>query len=308
VCYSTEKNPVTEDNKAQSPGKGKGNFSVEVSGLKANTTYYARAYAISDLGRVYGNEISFTTYVAFPSEVLTIPATGITASTATLGGNIIQSGTPEYHERGVCYATAETPSITDDKMSVNGTGTGSFTVIVSGLADNTVYYARAYAINAWGAVYGDAVSFKTLPDPEMIFVEGGTFMMGSPTNVGNSNESPAHMVTLASFYIGKYQITQEIWEAIMDDNPSWFKIGADYPVENVSWDNVQEFISKLNALTGKNYRLPTEAEWEYAACGGKKSKGYTYSGSNDIDDVAWYNDPTDSTYPVGRKQPNELGI
>jgi formylglycine-generating enzyme required for sulfatase activity len=125
---------------------------------------------------------------------------------------------------------------------------------------------------------------------EMVFVEGGTFTMGCTAEQGNdcnNDEKPAHQVTLSSFSIGKYEITQAQWQAVMGSNPSEFK-GDSLPVEMVSWDDVQEFISKLNAQTGKKYRLPTEAEWEFAARGGVKSKGYKYSGGNNIDSVAWY--------------------
>jgi formylglycine-generating enzyme required for sulfatase activity len=113
---------------------------------------------------------------------------------------------------------------------------------------------------------------------------------------------------IKNFKIGKYEITQAQWQAVMGNNPSEF-VGDDLPVGNVSWDDVQEFLSKLNATTGKNYRLPTYSEWKYAASGGNKSKGYKYSGSNNSDEVAWYNDNSDGKpHPVGTKAPNELGI
>ena len=148
-------------------------------------------------------------------------------------------------------------------------------------------------------------------DIEMVFVRGGTFWMGCTAEQGNDclvGEKPAHEVTVGSFNIGKYSITQAQWQAVMDDNPSHFK-GESLPVEQVSWNDAQKFISRLNAATGKQYRLPKEAEWEYAARGGDKSQGYKYSGSNNVGDVAWYEDNSDgSTHPVGRKQPNELGI
>ena len=144
---------------------------------------------------------------------------------------------------------------------------------------------------------------------EMVFVEGGTFMMGCERG-GDcwQAETPLHSVTLSSFSIGKYPITQKLWKAIMENNPSKFE-GDSLPVENVSWGEVQDFISKLNARTGKNYQLPTEAQWEYVARGGSKSKRYKYSGSNNVDNVAWYNDNSGGkTHPVGTKQSNELGI
>ena len=143
---------------------------------------------------------------------------------------------------------------------------------------------------------------------DMVYVEGGTFTMGATSEQGSDvkdNEKPAHSVTLSSYYIGKYEVTQKQWVEIMGSNPSLFK-GDNLPVENVSWYDVQEFLRRLNAKTGKRYRLPTEAEWEYAARGGNRSWGYKYSGSNDIGTVAWYD--VNSTHPVGSKSPNELGI
>lgn len=140
----------------------------------------------------------------------------------------------------------------------------------------------------------------------MIAVEGGTFQMGSEN--GNSDEKPVHSVTLSSYYIGQMEVTQALWNAVMGNNPSSFK-GDDLPVERVSWSDCQVFISKLNELTGENFRLPTEAEWEFAAKGGIKSKGYIYSGSNTIGDVAWYDGNSgNKTHAVGTKTPNELGI
>ena len=142
---------------------------------------------------------------------------------------------------------------------------------------------------------------------EMIFVQGGTFQMGS--NDGESDEIPVHKVTLSDFLIGKYEVTQKQWRNVTGKDPSNFKNCDNCPVEEISWNDVQEFIQKLNQKTGKSYRLPTEAEWEYTARGGNKSWGYAYSGSNSIADVAWYNDNSDSkTHPVGQKQPNELGL
>ena len=142
---------------------------------------------------------------------------------------------------------------------------------------------------------------------KMVTVEGGTFTMGGTSEQGDdaySNEKPTHSVTVSTFAIGKYEVTQKQWVEIMGTNPSYFTGDDNRPVEQVSWNDVQEFITKLNARTGKNYRLPTEAEWEYAARGGNKSKGYKYSGSNNLDDVAWYSENSDkTTHRVGEKQP-----
>ncbi|MBQ6653606.1 MAG: SUMF1/EgtB/PvdO family nonheme iron enzyme, partial [Prevotella sp.] len=140
----------------------------------------------------------------------------------------------------------------------------------------------------------------------MIRVVGGTFQMGESAD--DNDVTPVHDVTLSDYYIGETEVTQELWEAVMGSNPSYFS-GAKRPVECVTWNDCQEFITKLNALTGQQFRLPTEAEWEFAAKGGTKSKGYTYSGSNTIGDVAWYFDNSDNqTHEVATKAPNELGI
>ena len=145
----------------------------------------------------------------------------------------------------------------------------------------------------------------------MVRVEGGTFMMGATSEQGSDafdDEKPAHQVTLSSFSIGKYEVTQEEWQVVMGSNPSSFK-GAKRPVENVSWMDCQEFIRKLNRLTGKRFRLPTEAEWEYAARGGNRSVGYKYAGSDNLGSVAWYDGNSgNETHPVGQKSPNELGL
>ena len=148
----------------------------------------------------------------------------------------------------------------------------------------------------------NGVSFTMIP------VEGGTFQIGSNDSDAYNDEQPVHQVTLSSFSIGQTEVTQELWEAVMGSNPSYFN-GNKLPVERVSWNDCQTFIGKLNELTGKTFRLPTEAEWEYAARGGNKSNGYKYSGSNTIGDVAWYRDNSNSTtHEVATKGPNELGI
>ena len=168
----------------------------------------------------------------------------------------------------------------------------------------------------------NAVELPTPPDEyetftvgdvsfRMIKVDGGSFTMGATSEQGsdaNDDEKPAHQVTLSSYYIGETEVTQELWQAVMGSNPSNFK-GSQCPVECVSWEDCQEFISRLNAKTGRNFRLPTEAEWEYAARGGRKSNGYKYAGGNNIGDVAWYDGNSYSqTHIVGLKRSNELGL
>lgn len=145
----------------------------------------------------------------------------------------------------------------------------------------------------------------------MVEVGGGTFTMGATSEQGSDawdEEKPAHEVTLSDYYIGQTEVTQALWEAVMGNNPSDSK-GDNLPVERVSWDDCQVFIQKLNQLTGKQFRLPTEAEWEYAARGGRKSRGYKYAGGNNIDSVAWCDGNSgNETHPVATKQANELGI
>ena len=144
---------------------------------------------------------------------------------------------------------------------------------------------------------------------EMVFVQGGAFKMGF--NLGAEDELPIHEVQLDDFYIGKYEVTQQQWRMIMDQdtNKRYFEGCDSCPVERVSWYNVQEFIDKLNQQTRMNYRLPTEAEWEYAARGGNLSKGYKYSGSNADVTVAWkVGNSRNRTQLIGKKKPNELGI
>ena len=151
----------------------------------------------------------------------------------------------------------------------------------------------------------------------MVPVEGGSFTMGATQEQGSdasSRERPAHQVTLTSYLIGQTEVTQELWMAVMGSNPSYF-IGNQLPVERVSWEDCQTFIAMLNEMTNQSFRLPTEAEWEFAARGGNESQGYKYSGSNDLASVAWYsyNDSWElrgtgyyGTHTVATRSPNEL--
>ena len=143
----------------------------------------------------------------------------------------------------------------------------------------------------------------------MVYIEGGTFNMGATEEQGIDKTRwayPVHEVTLSSFYICKYETTQEVWVAVMGNNPSEFK-GSKLPVSNVTYRDCIEFVNKLNLITGKTFRLPTEAEWEYAARGGNKSRGYKYAGSNVLSEVAWCDGPP-KPHKVGLKTPNELGL
>ena len=152
----------------------------------------------------------------------------------------------------------------------------------------------------------NGVSFTMIP------VEGGTFTMGlteGQVSDGQGNNVTPHEVTLSSYYIAETEVTQELWLAVMGTNPADFSDNLQNPVQKVTWGECQTFISMLNEKTGKTFRLPTEAEWEFAARGGNMSQGYQYSGSNDLDEVGWYDHNSGgSPHPVGTKAPNELGL
>ena len=205
------------------------------------------------------------------------------------------------------------------KVEIKKDGYGTESKQVNILEGQTATIAGVLSTNTSSSVAsGTSSSGNTITIPvkndisiDMVRVEAGTFTMGATAEMKHpdDDEKPVHQVTLTNdYYIGKYEVTQALWQTVMGNNPSRFK-GDNLPVEKVSWDDCSEFISKLNTITGKTFRLPTEAEWEYAARGGKKSRGYQYSGSNNISDVAWYDGNSgNKTHAVGSKQANELGI
>ena len=272
--------------------------------------------------RSYGGSSSTYRYTGLRLALGAFVNTGgadLKANGATLHG--IVHGANESITCGVVYGTSST--------LVGGTEMSStievvdkdfeFEFVVNGLSPNTTYYYKTFIVEDGEYKYGDIRSFKTPSKTytvkgvsfNMISVQGGTFMMGAETSNSSAygDEKPIHTVTLNNYTIAETEVTQELWEAVMGSNPSSNTGDVQCPVEKVSWDDCQIFISKLNALTGEGFRLPTEAEWEYAARGGNMSNNYTYSGSNTIDDVAWYTSNTSyDTHSVKTKQPNELGI
>ncbi len=189
------------------------------------------------------------------------------------------------------------------------------------MKNKTISLLMVFFLTAFNCLAQEDITIYANGVPiDMMYVQHGTFTMGATSEQGSDAydwEKPAHSVTLTNdYYMGKYEVTQKLWKAVMGSNPegmsdlySYF-LGDDLPVVRVSWNDIQEFLKKLNQLTGKNFRLPSEAEWEYAARGGNKSRGYKYSGSNDINEVAWYttNSHDKGTTKVGSFAPNELGI
>ena len=205
------------------------------------------------------------------------------------------------------------------KVEIKKDGYGTDSKTVSILEGQTASLSGVLTTNASSSVSsGTSLTGNTITIPvkdgisiDMVRVKAGTFTMGATAEMKKPEdwEKPTYRVTLTNdYYIGKYEVTQALWQAVMGSNPSSRK-GDNLPVEKVSWKDCQKFLSKLNRITGKMFRLPTEAEWEYAARGGKKCRGYQYSGSNNLSDVAWYDDNSgNKTHAVGTKQANELGI
>lgn len=226
----------------------------------------------------------------------------VRTTSAFCGGNIVEGG-DKVSQRGVVWGTRPNVSLENSiGRTKDGKEVGVFESEITGLRVNTTYFIRAYATNKLGTEYGYERDFKTL-FCEMISVKGGSFQMGSDAE---EKQKPEHTVKLSDFEIGRNEVTQGQWENVMGSNPSRFQ-GYNLPVEKVSWEDIERFLIKLNADTGENFRLPTEAEWEYAARGGEAQRSYSYSGSNAISDVAWYsNNSSSTTHRVRYKRANNI--
>lgn len=335
-CYSTSANPTTADAKI-SYGKATGEFGKTVTGLTENTEYHVRSYAINELGTAYGEDVTFKTQeVTLP--VLSAVTMGTISNTfAEVEAAVTSLGNGTLVDAGFVYSLNPYPTL-DDKLLSCGKNT-SLKTTIQGLQPETKYYIRAYATNQKGTAYGAEKSFtttKTVVNPyttitvetsygsvqfDMAKVDGGTFTMGAQNSSvsqpnydsdADSDEKPTHSVTLSSYYIGKTEVTQLLWYVVMGSYPnisSTYGRGDDYPVYNVTYSQCEQFIKKLNTLTGKTFRFPTEAEWAFAARGGKNTNGYKYSGNSTVGTVAWYSsNSSNKTHPVAQKTANEINV
>lgn len=241
-------------------------------------------------------------------KVTTESVYSVSVNEATCRGFIDLTGEENFISGGICWSTKESPSISDSTSLIE-VASEQLTCTMHDLLSETTYYVKAFAVTESDKiVYGNALSFKTpkIPDFGMVTIQGGTFMMGGL--VGNI--APKHSVTLSNYKMGATEVTQKDWVAIMGNNPSTFK-GDGLPVETVNIVDIQSYIQKLNLVSGKSYRLPTEAEWEFAAKGGLDTTT-TWAGTNQLDSVGkyiWYaGNAASQTHQVASKKPNTLGL
>ena len=262
-----------------------GNLTIKVTQIGANPELELNKYDLS-FTAARGNDTftitSNTSWLVTSNQDWCVLSSTSGSNNATVTVNVSENTSPD--------SRTATITVKADNLQQN------IKVTQSG-ADVIDESTRTFAVNG--------VTFK------MVRVDGGTFTMGGTWEQGDDaweDELPTHRVTLSTYYMGDTEVTQELWQAVMGNNPSYFS-GGQRPVERVSWYDCQDFIDKLNTLTGRNFRLPTEAEWEFAARGGNKSQGYKYAGSNNIDNIAWYyENSAEMTHNVAQKSPNELGL
>jgi len=331
ICWSTEKYFELSDCLGFTIVDGDiGKFSGNINGLLSGKTYYTEAFATNEKGTYYGLPVSFKTKSIYLPKVTTIAPSNIKASSAICGGKVTSTGGSNIIARGICWNTSGNPNLKNSiNHTNNGKGRGSFTSKIDGLSSGNTYYVAAYATNQKGTAYGEIKEFNA-DMLKMIFVKGGTFDMGS--NFEQTDSKPMHKVTVSSFSISKYETTNLQYCTFLNDikydaritygdttyiylKDDYSQINfindvfvpdsgkADFPVTDVTWYGAKAFAKWAGG------RLPTEAEWEFAANGGVKRDSTTYSGSNEADEVSWSNSNSDgSTHEVGTLAPNELGI
>jgi formylglycine-generating enzyme required for sulfatase activity len=312
LCWSSTGEPKAVEGSKTSDGIGLGTFRSKIKDLLPETKYYYRAYATNSAGTSYGEERYFITKVsASIPTIQTSLVSSIELITAECGGSISANGGDIITRCGICWDTNPNPTTSSATKVVLTYTSDVFSCTMADLNYSTTYFVRAFAVNSKGVAYGETQTFKTkvMPAFEMSSIAGGSFQMGSSN--GLSNEQPAHTVTLSNFKIGKTEVNVELWNAVMP-NSQFRNEQNNLPISNVSFNTVKDFITRLALATKLNYRLPSEAEWEYAAGGGSGTRTVYATGLNDtvgINGRAWFSlNSNNAFHAVGTLLPNKLGL